>query len=330
MNIEHRQRQGILAVNLGLGANIVLAGLKTAIGILGHSPALLADGINSTSDVAYYVVVSVFMRLARKPADEEHPYGHGQLETIAALIVGSFVITTAIAIFWDAVNNVYDLARGMGDFRGAESIALVIALLTVVTKIGLTLFTARVGNQTDNPAVMALALDHRNDILSSAAAALGIFLGRIGVLWGDPLAGALVALVILRTGLSIVRDSSKDLMDAVPSRALARRISLLLAQIPEILRVEEVHAHRFGPYLVVNLTIGVDGCLSVLEGDRIATQAEELLYREIEFLGRVHIHYHPAERTCLEGEEPSLPQHLISLEDEQSRLASPVNGTRSS
>ena len=82
MDIEHRQRKVVQVVNLGLGANIVLAGLKTLIGILGSSPALLAEGVNSTSDVAYYLVVSVFMRLARKPADNEHPYGHGQLESI--------------------------------------------------------------------------------------------------------------------------------------------------------------------------------------------------------------------------------------------------------
>jgi cation diffusion facilitator family transporter len=100
VNPKQRERQSSLAVNLGLVANLFLAALKTSIGVLGHSPALLADGINSTSDVAYYLVVIVFMKLAREPADTEHPYGHSQLESIAALIVGSFVITTAIAIFW--------------------------------------------------------------------------------------------------------------------------------------------------------------------------------------------------------------------------------------
>ena len=107
--LERRNRKSALAVNLGLAANVFLAVLKTSVGIVGHSPALLADGINSTSDVAYYLVVAVFMRLARKPADETHPYGHSQLESIASLVVGAFVITTAIAIFWDSVNNVFEL-----------------------------------------------------------------------------------------------------------------------------------------------------------------------------------------------------------------------------
>jgi cation diffusion facilitator family transporter len=326
VDIEHRQRQSILAVNLGLMANILLAGLKTTIGVMGHSPALLADGINSTSDVAYTLVVSVFMRLSRKPADDEHPFGHSQLESIAALIVGAFVITTAIAVFWDAVNNVFDLWRGLGDFRPAQSIALVIALLTVLAKVGLTIFTDRIGRSTDNPAVLALAIDHRNDIFSAAGAAVGILLGQLGVLWGDPLAGALVALVILRTGLSIVRDSSKDLMDAVPSQALARRIGGLLSEMPDILQVEEVHAHRFGPYLVVNLTIGVDGCLSVSDGDRIATQAEAILRQHIEYLGRVHIHYHPAEHSVMDEFGDSVPQHTLTLEEEVEGVSERLEG----
>lgn len=134
-HLEQRKRKGILTVNLGLVANIFLAGLKTSIGILGHSPALLADGINSVSDVAYGIVVSVLIRLAGRPPDEEHPYGHDQMESVAAVVVGSFVMTTAIAIFWDAVNSVYDLLIGQGDFSGAAITALWVALLTVTLKL---------------------------------------------------------------------------------------------------------------------------------------------------------------------------------------------------
>ncbi|MBU1662314.1 MAG: cation diffusion facilitator family transporter, partial [Chloroflexi bacterium] len=180
MSIDNRRQKSILAVNLGLFANIVLAALKTSIGILGNSPALLADGINSTSDVAYGIVVSVFMRLAGKPPDDEHPYGHSQMESVAAVVVGAFVMTTAIAIFWDAVNNVYDLLAGQGDFSGAASIALWVGLLTVVIKLGLTVWTQRIGQQTQNTAVLALAYDHRNDVFSALAASLGILFGQIG------------------------------------------------------------------------------------------------------------------------------------------------------
>jgi cation diffusion facilitator family transporter len=294
MDSEHRERKSIWAVNLGLGANIFLAVIKTVIGVVGHSPALLADGVNSTSDVAYYVVVGVFMRLAHKPADDEHPYGHRQLESIAALVVGAFVVTTAVTIFWDAANKVYDLLFGQSGFEGASLWALVVALLTVAVKVTLTLITRRIGRQTRNPAVFALAYDHRNDIFAASAASIGIFLGRMSYPWVDPLAGALVALVILRTGIEILRESSGDLMDTVPGQALHERIVELLAAIPDIEQVEETLVHRFGPYLVVNVTIGIDGGQTVARGDAIATQVESTLCDGIEFMRRVHVHYHPA------------------------------------
>jgi len=291
---KQRERKGILAVTLGLAANIFLATLKTSIGVLGHSPALLADGINSISDVAYGIVVTVFIRLAGKPPDEDHRYGHNQMESVAAVIVGSFVMTTAIAIFWDTVNNVYDLMVGQGDFSGAAIGALWVALLTVALKLGLAIFTKRIGQQTQNVAVLALAYDHRNDVFSAMAATIGIFFGRMGYPWVDPLAGALVALVILRTGIEILRESTTDLMDTLPGRALARQITGLLSSIPDVKQVEEIHSHRFGPYLVANVTIGVEGSLSVADGDKIATQVERTLTEHIEFMRRVHVHYHPA------------------------------------
>jgi len=294
VNPKQRERQSSLAVNLGLVANLFLAALKTSIGVLGHSPALLADGINSTSDVAYYLVVIVFMKLAREPADTEHPYGHSQLESIAALIVGSFVITTAIAIFWNAISTVYDLLFGQGDYQGAALIPLWVALLTVAIKLGLTVWPSRIGRQAKTPAVLALAYDHRNDVYSASAAAIGIFLSLMGYPWVDPLAAALVALVILRTGIQILRESTADLMDTVPGEALAQHVTELLGTVPGVEQIDEIHAHRFGPYLVINVTIGVDGSLSVEAGDEIACQVEQTLYQRIEFLRRVYVHYHPA------------------------------------
>jgi cation diffusion facilitator family transporter len=293
MDIKQRDQKSLLVVNLGLAANTFLAAVKTAVGIVGNSPALLAEGINSTSDVAYYVVASVFVRLASKPADSEHPYGHRQLESIAVLVVGAFVVTTAVAIFWDAVNKVYNLLAGQADYSGATPAALWVALFTVLFKLLLTFQAQWVGRQTVNAVVVAMAYDHRNDVFSASAAALGIFLGQRGYPWVDPLAGALVALVILRTGIEIMRGASVELMDTIPGEQLQRQITGYLHEIPEVEHVEEIQAHRFGPYLVVNLTICIDGALPVFEGDKIATRVETLLYGRIDLLRRVHVHYHP-------------------------------------
>lgn len=290
---EQRRRKSMLAVQIGLAANILLAALKTVVGVVGQSPALLADGINSTSDVAYGIVVSIFVRLSGKPADREHPYGHDQLESVAAVVVGAFVVTTAIAIFWHSVDTAYELLTLPEKAAGASALALWIALFTILLKSGLAVWTYGLSRTTRNAAVHALAQDHRNDIFASSAAAIGIFFGRLGFPWIDPLAGAVVSLIILHTGVDILRSATSDLMDTLPGRELAEEIREALRNVYGVEAIEEVHAHRFGPYLMINLTIGIDGALSVVEGDRIATEVEKTLLVEIEFLRRVYVHYHP-------------------------------------
>src|SRR5512134_230167 len=279
---QERDRKSLWAINLGLGFNILLSIVKTTFGILAHSPALLAEGINSTSDVAYYVVASIFVRLANKPADNEHPYGHRQLESIASLVVGAFVVATAITVFWDAVDKMWDFFDGGLTTLGSHPFALWVALSTVAIKIVLFFYVRKLGKETGNPVVNALAYDHRNDIFSASAASIGIFLSLIGLPWGDPLAGALVALLILRTGVYILRESSVELMDAVPSKELAQQISNLLENVQGVQQLEEIQAHRFGPQLVIILTIGIDGSLTVKQGDRIATNVELLIYESIQ------------------------------------------------
>jgi cation diffusion facilitator family transporter len=291
MSLDHNRLVN-RAVNVGLGANVVLAVAKTAIGILGHSAALLADGINSTSDVAYYLVVKVFMLFAGKPPDREHPYGHRQLESIAALVVSAFVITTAIALFWDAVNNVYDMMTG-GSAGRVSVVALWVALATVGAKLALTAYTRRAATSTGSAAVLALARDHRNDIFTGAGAAIGIVLTLYGYPWCDPLVGAVVAVIVLYTGIQILRESSADLMDAVPSDGLEQQTREALADIPGIQAVEEIQAHRFGPYFAMNVTIAVDGATTVENGDRIASEAEARLCTRLALVKRAYVHYHP-------------------------------------
>lgn len=134
---------------------------------MGHSPALLAEGINSISDVAYYVVASIFVRLANKPADNEHPYGHPQLESIASLIVGAFVVGTAVKVFWDSVDKIWDLMDGDLTSQGAHPYALWVALGMVAIKTFLFFYVRKLGKETQNPIVEALAYDHRNDVFSA-------------------------------------------------------------------------------------------------------------------------------------------------------------------
>ena len=291
---KRRQSKAEGVVNLGLFANAVLAVSKLTTGILGRSQALFADGINSTADVVYFTVVKILVSLSGKPADDEHPYGHHQFESIAALVVGAFVITTGLVIFWNSVNNAYALYSDITMQPSVSIYALLIAAFSVAAKILLMMHAAAVAKKTGNIAVDALARDHRNDIFASAAAGLGILFGVMGYNFFDPAAGAVVAVIVIKTGVDILRESAADLMDSVPNREIDSTIRTAVAEVPDVIEVESVHAHRFGPFLVVNLTIGIDGSHTVAKGDKIADSVEDLLYSRIEMLRKVYIHYHPA------------------------------------
>ena len=284
------------AVDIGLYSNIFLALLKTIVGIAGHSAALLADGINSTSDFVYYVAVKIFMRLSRQPADDEHPYGHAQFETIAALVVGAFIITTGVAIFWESADRGWHLYMGTSEASDVSIYALWTVLFTIALKFGLAVKTRAIGAGTGNPVVSALAKDHINDIMASFSAGAGITLALFGYSWVDPLSGAVVALFILKTGVGILRESALELMDTVPGRELDAKIRVALAGVEGIMAVEEVRAHRFGPHFTINVTFCVDGGLPVKRGDQIATLAEKTLYEKFHYIRKVYTHYHPQQR----------------------------------
>jgi len=290
---KERQKQAEFAVNLGLACNTVLAILKLASGIFGHSRALLADGINSTSDVVYFIVVKLFVKLSGKPADIEHPYGHYQYETIAALVIGAFVIATGLAIFWDSINAAFDLFAGKMEEQSVRIFTIWTAIGTIFIKIFLMIQSKKIGLTTNNLAVIALFRDHRNDVFSSLGALIGIILTLLGFVWADPIAGAVVAIVVVNTGFGIIREATDDLMDSIPSKELSNQIKKALEDIKQIKQIEEIHAHRFGPYLVANITICLDGHTSVAEADSIANATEKKLLARIGMLRKVYIHCHP-------------------------------------
>lgn len=281
-------------VNLGLGCNIVLSIAKTLVGIFGHSQALLADGINSTSDVVYYIAVKIFMHQANKPADAEHPYGHRQLESISAIVVGAFILTTGIAIFWESINKIFDLVTGQGGGQTASWLVLVIALATFLLKIVLYILSRKNYLRTKNPTLRALANDHLNDIMASAAVIVGVVMARFGLHWMDPAAGAIVAIFIARTGIAIILDSSSELMDSIPDDAFRRELRDIALAVEGVIQVEDLGVHRFGPYYTIDMVICVDGNISVDEGNIISHKVEQLLINNYQgALRNVLIHFHP-------------------------------------
>lgn len=293
MDEKRRDRSINNIINLGLICNFILAVVKTFAGIIGHSTALLADGINSTSDVVYFIFAKIFIGMSQKPADEEHPYGHKQLESISTVVVGAFIITTGVAVFWDSINKTFDYFNKGGNPESTGNVVLYIALGSVFIKIALSYISMKTAKRVNNSTIMAIAYDHRNDIFSSLAATFGIIMGKMGFLWLDPLAGAIVAIIIFKTGISIIIESSNELMDTGLNKEIYRKIYETTLGVQGVIDVEKINATAYGPYMIINMVICVEGNITVDEGDAIAEKVERSLYKENEFVRGVHIHYHP-------------------------------------
>ncbi len=281
------------ALRVALTANVVLAASKIAVGVMVASPALLADGINSATDVAYTIAARHFVVRASEPPDDDHPYGHGQLESIATLSVGAFVMATAIALVIGGINDVVRIFVDGPTLSDTSLVALSIALATVIIKIVLWLVTTKQADQSKSLIVSALAKDHRNDILSGGAAATGIFMARLGHAWADPAAAILVSVIIFRTGYEILGEAADDLMNVQPTGDFAAEVAKVAQSIPGVERVEITNTHRYGIAFVATLTIGVDASLSVRDGHELADTVERRLVEQLADLRAVDVHVEP-------------------------------------
>ncbi len=295
MDEKRRNKSVNKIINLGLISNFILAIIKTSIGIVGHSAGLLADGINSTADVVYFIFAKIFTGMSQKPADKEHPYGHKQLESISTVVVGAFIITTGVAVFWDSINMTFNYFDNGIVNEATSELALYIAAGSVLVKIVLFYTSMETAKKVKNSTIMAIAYDHRNDIFSSLAATLGIIMGKIGFMWVDPLAGALVGLIIFKTGISVIIESSNELMDTGLNKEIYRNISETILKVNGVIEIEKISATAYGPYMILNLVICVDGNITVNAGDAIAEEVEKKIFDENEFVKGVHIHYHPGD-----------------------------------
>lgn len=283
-----RYRASKRAIFFNVLFNLSLALLKGSIGYIAHSRALIADAFHSAGDLVVNIVVLIGLRTAYKPADEEHPYGHGRAETIAQNMVGMLIVLTGGYL---AVSSI--LSLGEAPIAPPGILALIAAFISLVVKEGLFRYLRRVGNKVNSKALLANACDHRSDVLSSLAVLIGVggarlggYLGYTGLYYLDPLAGAAVSVLIINMGLGVVRDAGKELMDSMCSPETVEEISATALSVPRVKEVYDVRGRSSGPCILVDLEIGVDKDLSVEEGHEVAHEVEDrLLY------GREDIHF---------------------------------------
>jgi len=285
-----RVQRSVRATVLGMGTNVVLAGVKFTAGVLGNSYALIADAIESLADIFSSIIVWRGVVIADKPADEDHPYGHGRAETLATAIVAVMLIGAALVISMAAVNEIRTPHHAPAAFT------LYVLLGVVFVKEALYRIVGRVGKEVESGAVKADAWHHRSDAITSAAAALGISVALIGgeeYKSADDLAAIFAALIIAWNGYRLLRPAVRELMDEVPDDGLIEKVRTISLQVAGVRRVEKCLARKMGYGYLVDMHVEVDADLTVAAAHELAHQVKDAIRAQQPRVNDVTIHIEP-------------------------------------
>lgn len=278
------------AAALGLVVNLFLGLVKLIGGVVGNSFALIADAVNSIGDVVTTVVVLFALRIAQRPADAEHPYGHTRAEGIAASNVALLVIASAVLVGWEAIQRIYV------QHEIPPTWTLWIAGANVLIKEGLYQYKMRVGRRTGSASIIANAWDHRSDAFCSLAVLIGLGTIRLGgpqCIWADEVASLVVVAAIVWSGTQLFRSSASELMDVQAESGFVNRIRAAAMSVEGVQNVETLWVRKSGLEFFADIHIEVDQNLTVAEGHLIGHQVKDRLLLKFSNLRDVLVHLEP-------------------------------------
>ena len=297
MESEKSSREkGIYKVTIvGSIVNFLLLVFKFFAGIAGHSAAMLADAVHSLSDFITDIVVIVFVRIAGKPEDKGHDYGHGKYETLATAIIGLLLLCVGFGIFWNGASSIYTFLRG-GQLESPGVVALVAALVSIVSKAILYQYTVIQGKKLNSQAVIANAWHHRSDALSSIGTAIGIG-GAIllGDHWRvlDPVAAVVVSFFIMKVSVRLLIPCVDELLEKSLPEDVEKEIEQTVLSFPGVSQPHHLRTRRIGNYYAIELHVRMDGKITLEEAHSTATAIENKLKEMFGKGTHVGIHVEP-------------------------------------
>lgn len=286
---QERYRQVRNITVLGAVVNIVLVIAQLLAGLVGHSQALVADAVHTFSDLVGDIIVLIAAKHTARAADEDHPYGHGRIETLATVGVGALLILVALGIAWDAGSRLFNPTRLLAPGISA----LVIACVVVFAKEVLYRYTVRVARRVRSDMVLANAWHHRSDALSSVVVVIGILGTMAGLGYLDAIAAVAVSAMIAKAGWEIGWRSLRELVDTglAPERVESIRATILAVDGVQALHL--LRTRSMGGKALVDVHLLVDPKLSVSEGHQISEAVRTKLIHDIDEVGDVTVHIDP-------------------------------------
>lgn len=280
---------------VGSAVNAILIVLKLVAGIVGRSAAMTADAIHSLTDFATDIIVLIFVKIAGKPNDAGHKYGHGKYETFAAMVIGVILAGAGVVLGINGIRMVLDSIHGK-ELEQPGMIALVVAVASILLKEWLYRYTARAGREEKSEALVANAWHHRSDAISSLGTLAGVagamFLGaRWRIL--DPLAAVLVSLFIIKAAYDIFRPAMNELMESALPAQQQEEISRILLGVDGIRRIHNLRTRKVGNNIAIDLHAKMDGDITLRRAHDIASEAERRIRNAFGPDTYINIHMEP-------------------------------------
>ncbi|MEA4986414.1 MAG: cation diffusion facilitator family transporter [Paludibacter sp.] len=280
---------------IGFAVNMVLTILKIIAGFVGKSTAMIADGIHSLSDFVTDVLVILFIGISDKDKDDDHRYGHGKFETFATLLISLALILVGIGIFWSGLSKIIQVFEG-NILEKPTYLALVAALVSIVSKEALFWYTKIVGDKINSNAVIANAWHHRSDAFSSIGTALGIsgaiFLGESWRIL-DPIAGVIVSVFILKVAFELGMPSVHELLERSLPKETEKSIIEIIEAHPDVIFQHNLKTRKIGNIFAIDVHIKLDKDISFVKSHDVATEIEVSLREKFGSKTVTNIHTEP-------------------------------------
>jgi cation diffusion facilitator family transporter len=283
---------GLQKARLGIAVNVVLACIKAVAGILGNSYALIADAIESAADIVTSGVIALGFRMAGKPPDTNHPYGHGKFEPLAAAIVAIILFGAAILIAVESTKEI------MTPHHAPAPFTLLVLVVVIAVKETLFRTVLRAGETIQSTALHADAWHHRADAITSLAAFVGIaiaVIGGPGYESADDFAALIAALIIALNASMLLYPALRELTDAAPDPRLAQSVRDEAQKVPGVLGTHKCHVRKVGVDYFVDLDVLCDPTLTIREGHEIAHNVGERLHATFSQIRKVLVHVEPSD-----------------------------------
>ncbi|MHC1719151.1 MAG: cation diffusion facilitator family transporter [Clostridiaceae bacterium] len=273
---------------IGVASNIILTLMKAVAGVLGGSQAMIAEAMHSAADFIATVIVYISLKIAKKPADEKHPFGYGKAEVVSSAIVGVMLLGAGVLV----LKTAYDTIMG-GASHTPGVIALYASIISMVVKEFLYRITYKAAVKVNSPSTMANAMDHRSDVFATFATFIGIGGAILGFPIMDPLAGAVVALFILKMGWDIIVDAVNQIMDKSPGDQIVLKVKDIILNTPGVKDAHDIRVRQSGPYYLVSFDICVDCSMNLTEAHVICEDVRGNIFNEMDQIYEVRVHIDP-------------------------------------